>query len=74
MKNYRVNVPYVVWCQVDVEAEDKDAAIEEAIDKTRLEHYVGNCVGPDEGSIEATDEALESGNIGIIVEGVGGEE
>lgn len=66
MKKFRVAVPFIVWVDVDVKAEDKDEAIEAATQEAFLTNYAGNgsttnLIGNDiSGSvIEAGEEFIE---------------
>jgi hypothetical protein len=72
---YNVTVPYAVFVTTEVEADSKEEAEENAINKIYISGYCGNdgtdkLIGITEGSIEAGDTPLEDGGFSIEVEEV----
>lgn len=73
---YKVTIPYAVWVTIEVEAEDKESAIDEAASDIYIQGYCGNggtdkLIGVTEGSIEAGDTPLEDGGFSIEAEEIG---
>ena len=73
MKKYSVTIPYAVFVTVEVKAEDKQDAIENAFNKASIASFVGNgaydrLIGVYEGSIEAGDEPIDIPPFEIQVE------
>ena len=63
MNKYRVTLPYIVYVQDEVEAENEEEALEIACSDITLSSYVGNgsidrLVGVTSGSVEASCEPL----------------
>ena len=42
MSNYRVSIPYIIYVDIEVEADDEESAVEEAYDLSHISNYVGN--------------------------------
>jgi len=42
MKQYEVSIPYLIWVEVIVDAEDEDSALDEAYLHSDICHYIGN--------------------------------
>lgn len=64
MSKYRVTIPFAVWVSLEVEGEDKESAIDTALDEVYLTGYCGNngtdkLIGVTTGSIEAGEEFID---------------
>lgn len=74
MPKFHVEVPYLVWTTVEVEADDDEDAIEKALDETCLGGYQGNggthrLIGPQgKATIEVPDQHFDGDRIDIYVE------
>ena len=72
---YRVTIPCPVWITAVVDSDDKESAIDDALDVGTLGRYVGNggndkLIGVNDSniSIEAGEIPLESAGVSIEVE------
>lgn len=75
MPKFSVRVPYCVWVNVEIEAEDAEQAEESAVDDFGLSRYCGNGghnklvgVTGSNVSVEIGEESLEFEGIEIEVE------
>jgi hypothetical protein len=78
MPKYLVRVPYVVWLNIEVDANDSEEAQDKACGDFGLSGYCGNGgsnklvgVHGEHLSVEACDEPLDMEGIGIEVEEIG---
>ncbi|MDA3855892.1 MAG: hypothetical protein PF569_06520 [Candidatus Woesearchaeota archaeon] len=71
---YRVEIPYACFVTVDVEAENREDAIDKAWENARISHYAGNGgtskligVSSSNVNIDFNDEPIDIGEYGILV-------